>query len=352
MKRGIGLLGYGAWFLASFVVGIYLTFPLDDMRPLLIGLLEDQMGKGKQGTHGVDPKVEVGSLSLSGFGVKAERVMVQLASRDPDPGPTLDFEELAVGVRPWSLLGKATTVTFDADLYGGNVDGVLSIDDKGSVHGADIEVSDVDLAKILPVQAKLGVPIGGKLDLRAKLDLGATPEKDGSGDIKINLKGATIGPGNLKMAAVFGGFELPVVDVGNLTGEIPVKQGRGTFTGVKLDGKDVQAELVGDVIFKGKLLTSRLDIDGWFALTPAFLEREKKFQSLLELGESMGGSGGASLAKAKDDEGHYWFSLKGPMQNPAGALSRDGGKRAKQKANKGVSAPMVKEQGDKPDSEG
>jgi type II secretion system protein N len=332
MTRSAGLVGYGAWFMLAFIVGTYLTFPLDDMKPLIVGLVEEQLGKGKQGVHGVDPKVELGALSLSGFGVKAERVMIQLASRNPDPGPSFDFEELAVGVRPWSLLGKATTVTFDADLYGGSADGVLSIDDKGNVHDADIDVDGIDLSKILLVQAKVGVPIGGKLDLRAELDLGLTPEKTGSGDIELELENATSGPGNLKLAAIFGGFQIPAVSVGNLNGVIPIKLGKGTLTGVKLDGKDVQAELIGDITFKPKFLTSRLDIDGWFALTPAFLERERKFQALLDLG-------GASLANAKDGDGHYWFALKGALQNPGTSLSRDGGKRAKQKASR----PTTKE---------
>ena len=110
MSRILKLAGYSVWFGMAFVFGVYLTFPLDEMKPLIISLLEEQLGKGKQGSHGVDPKVELGSLRLSGFGVKAERVMVQLASRDPDPGPTLDLESLAIGVRPLSLLTKAKTV--------------------------------------------------------------------------------------------------------------------------------------------------------------------------------------------------------------------------------------------------
>lgn len=355
-RKILGFAGYGAWFMVAFVVGIYLTFPLDDMKPLIIDFAEDQMGKGKQGAHGVDPKLELGSLRLSGFGVRADRVMVQLASRDPDPGPTIDLDSVAVGVAPFSLLTKAKTITFDVDAYGGDLSGSISVDDKGSVHDADIEVDDVDLSKIILVQSKLGIPIGGKLSLDADLDLGPTPEKDGNGKVKLDLKGATLGPGNLKLAAAFGGFELPAIDVGNLTGEIPVEKGKGTLTNVKLDGKDVQAELLGDISFKGKLQMSRLDIDGWFALTPAFLEREKKFQSLLELGESMGGMGGApSLSKAKDEEGHYWFALKGALQNPMPTLARDGGRRAKSKASKSTPAPAtpVKEVPEKgADSEG
>jgi type II secretion system protein N len=348
--------GYAAWFVVAFIIGIYLTFPLDDMKPLLIGMAEDAMGKGKQGPHGVDPKLELGSLRLSGFGVRADRVMAQLASRDPDPGPTIDLDSVAIGVSPFSLLTNAKTITFDVDAYGGDASGSVSVDDKGNVHDADISVDDVDLSKIILVQAKLGIPIGGKLSLDADLDLGPTPEKDGNGSVKIDLKGATVGPGNLKLAAAFGGFELPAVDVGNLSGEIPVDKGKGTLTNVKLDGKDVQAELLGDVVFKGKLQMSRLDVDGWFALTPAFLEREKKFQSLLELGESMGGMGGGpSLSKAKDEEGHYWFSLKGPLQNPSPTLARDAGKRAKQKASKAGGKEPTKpaiEVPEKADSEG
>ena len=336
--RPLRVAGYAAWFLCAFVVGVYLTFPLDELRGLIVHVVEDQLGKGKQGTYGVDPKVTVGSLSLSGLGVKATRVQVQLPSRDPEPGPVLDLDSLSIGVRPWSLLGKARTVSVGADLYGGDVDLVVSVDDKGNVWYASVDVDSVDLGKVPIVMQKLGIPLGGKLDLKAQLDLGATPEKDGSGNVKIEAKGLTLGPGNLKLAAAFGGFELPAIDLGTLSGEIPVKQGKGTLTGLKLDGKDLQAELVGDVFFKGKLLMTRLDVDGWFQPAPAFLEREKKLQSLLELGESFSG-GGVSLSKAKDEDGHYWFGVKGTLQAPAAMLSRDAGKRAKSKAGKAPGTP-------------
>ena len=62
-----------------------------------------------------------------------------------------------------------------------------------------------------------------------------------------------------------------------------------------------------------------------------------------------------SLSKAKDDEGHYWFALKGPLQGPPNAtLARDAGKRAKQKAAKGAAAAPAKDKDaeEKPDSAG
>jgi type II secretion system protein N len=328
--KPIHLAGYVGWFCASFIIGVYWTFPLDEMKGIIVAQLEDALGKGKQGSYGVDPHVELGSLSLSGFGIKADRVRIQLASRDPEPGPLFDIDELAIGVRPWSLLGKVRTLSLDADLYNGSIDAVVSVDEKGGVHMADIEIDDIDLSRMPMVQQALGVPITGRLNLRADLDLGPTPEKEGEGSVKLDLKGVTLGPGNLKLAAAFGGFELPTIDLGNLKGEVPVKQGRGTLSGVKLDGKDLQLELLGELYLKSNIGSSRLDIDGWFQPTASFLAREKKFQSLLELGESLGG--GMSLSKAKDEDGHYWFSVKGTMSSPAGSLARDAGKRAKGKA--------------------
>lgn len=212
MKRALVVAGYLAWFLAAFVVGVYLTFPLDEAKGAIVGLLETQLGKGKQGQHGVDPVVTLGKLSLSGFGVAAEHVSIQLPSRNPDPGPTIDVDELAIGVRPWSLLSDAKTVVVDADLYGGSLSAVVSADAKGAVHDADIDVDDVDLAKIPLLLERVGIPLAGKLELEVDLELGATPEKEGEGNVRLTVKDATVGPGNIKALSALGGFEIPVVE--------------------------------------------------------------------------------------------------------------------------------------------
>jgi len=341
MKRALKVAGYVAWFCAFFVVGVYLTFPLDEAKGAIINLVETQLGKGKQGQHGVDPVVQLGSLHLSGFGVAAERVSIQMPSRNPDPGPTIDLDELSVGVRPWSLLSAAKTVVVDADLYGGSLSAVVSADAKGAVHDADIEGEDIDLGKIPLLLERVGIPLTGKLEIDAELDLGENPEKDGEGSVRLTVKNATVGPGNIKALSALGGFEVPTVDLGNLVVDIPVKQGKGSIASARLDGKDVQLELFGDLFLKGRLQQSRVDIDGYMQPTAAFLEREKKFQSLLELGEKMGGMGGVSLPRAKDEEGRYYFSIKGTLEAPNPTLARDNGRRAKQRAQSGpaVAAP-------------
>jgi type II secretion system protein N len=258
-------------------------------------------------------------------------------SRNPDPGPTIDLDELSVGVRPWSLLSDAKTVVVDADLYGGSLSAVVSADAKGAVHDADIEGEDIDLGKIPLLLERVGIPLTGTLEIDAELDLGENPEKDGEGSVRLTVKNATVGPGNIKALSALGGFEVPTVDLGSLVVDIPVKQGKGSIAGARLDGKDVQLELFGDLFLKGRLQQSRVDIDGYMQPTAAFLEREKKFQSLLELGEKMGGMGGVSLPRAKDEEGRYYFSIKGTLEAPNPTLARDNGRRAKQRAQSGPS---------------
>lgn len=333
-------LGYTSWFFVFFLIGVYLTFPLEGAKGLIVARLEDALGKGKQGAYGVDPKVQLGELSLSGFGIEAERVQLRLASRDPDPGPTFDIDELSISVRPWTLLSSVKTVSVQAELYDGDVDAVVSVDDKGGVYDADVVIDDVDLARMPAAQQNLGVPVTGKLNLEAKLTLGANAEKEGAGDIELKLQQLGVGPGNLKLAAAFGGFEVPAIDVGTLSGKVVVKQGKGTLENVKLDGKDMQAELLGDIFFKQNLGMTRFDLDGWFMPAAAFLEREPKFKSLIQLAESFGGG---SLSKAKDDQGHYWFSAKGVASSPSWMLSRDGGRRVKAKAGKATAPTKADE---------
>ena len=98
--KALKCFGYTSWFSLMFMCGVYLTFPLDDLKPQIVALIEDALGKGKQGQYGVDPKVQLGDLALSGFGVSAERVAIHLGNNEPEAGPTVDVDELSLDVRP------------------------------------------------------------------------------------------------------------------------------------------------------------------------------------------------------------------------------------------------------------
>ena len=125
--RFLKLWAYSTFFWLVFSAFFYLTFPIERVKGILIAKIEEGLGKGKQGTYGVDPKVTIESLSMWRLsGLDAKRVSVQLASRDPDPGPTIELDWLRVRVGVFSLLTDDKTIAFSADLYDGEADGVVA----------------------------------------------------------------------------------------------------------------------------------------------------------------------------------------------------------------------------------
>lgn len=344
----VRLMGYFSWFGFCFVVGAILTAPLDSFRPLLSQTLERQLGKGKQGQHGVDPVVTIDKIGLSGLGVKAKRVHMQLASSEPEPGPDVDIDEVWISLRSLaSLPTSSKRIDASASLYGGDVAVVAALDEKNFVTEADLEVDDVDLGKVPALMQKLGVPLTGVVNVDVELEMGKQPEKDAVGHVNIDIKGVSAGPGALKIPGST--FELPeAIKLGDIKGRIPVKQGVGTIETFGVEGvTDVEAAVNGTLNVKPMLQNSRLDLDGWFKPTPGFLEKNGKIKSAIELGEQLG-----PLKRAKDDDARYHFTARGAVQALQPQLSRDGGKKALSRAARATPppAPTDVDKGEKADA--
>jgi len=338
VKRGLKLAGYFLFFDVCFVIAAVVTFPLQGMRPLIVDQAEKALGKGKQGRSGVDPVVTIGELAMSGLGVKAERVQIQLGSTDPEPGPTIDLDAVRVSASLASIVSSTKTLQVDADLYQGEVSADVSVDDKQNVVAADIEVDGVELGRIGAIIAGLGAPVEGKISADIDVVMGAAPEKEAKGTVDVRIAQLSVGPGNLK--AIPGGFELAEpIAMGTLVIKAPIEKGQGQLEGRFEGAADVEAELAGTIAMRAKLPTSRLDADGWFRPTAAFLDKNPKIKSAIELGEKLSIPGAPSLSKAKDGEGRYHFEARGALQTLKPQLSRDAGRRAARKRASTTGAP-------------
>jgi len=341
VKKSLLALAWGAWFSGCFLFFAVVTFPLEGLRPLVIAEGEKALGKGRQGVHGVDPVLTVGELGMSGLGVKATHVGVQLANSEPEPGAQIDIDSVRIPLLPLvSFLTDKKTVKVDVALYDGDVSAAVTLDDKKNLVGADIDIDDVDLGRATFLGEKLGVPIEGRLSADVELDMGAQAEKDAGGHVDLAIKGLGLGAGNLK--AIPGGFELPDgIKLGDLKGKMPIKQGQGTIEALKFEGaSDVEAEATGTVNIKSRLAATRLDVDGWFKPAAAFLDKNPKIKSAIELGEKLSLPGAPSLSKAKDDEGRYHFNARGAVQSLRPQLARDNGKKATRARPTKVEAPV------------
>jgi type II secretion system protein N len=332
MNRALRLAGYVGWFLLCFIIAAVLMFPVAGLKPMVVDQAERALGKGKQGKNGVDPIVTIGELATSGLGIKAKRLQVQLASSNPDPGPVFDFDSLWVSASLLSLVSPNKTLQLDADLYKGDASAQITVNEKMDVMAARIEVDDVALATVPAFIAALGVPVEGTLDADIDLKIGSATEKDTQGKIAITIANLSIGAGRLTQGFP-GGLELSeAVSLGTLKLRVPVDKGQGTIDFSQEGSPAVEFDVDGTMTLRGHLPQSRMDIDGWFRPTQAFLDKTPAIKSAIELGEKLSIPGAPSLTKAKDGEGRYHFLAKGILQTLRPQLARDSGRRSRTKA--------------------
>jgi type II secretion system protein N len=330
MKPGFKFAAYFVFFDVCFVVAAIAMFPLQGLRPLVVDQAEKALGKGKQGRNGVDPVVTIGELSMSGLGVKATRVQVQLPNTEPEPGPTVDLDSVWLSASLQSLVSSTKTVQLEAELYEGDVEAEVSVDDKLNIVAARIEVDDVRLGRVGAIIGALGAPVEGTVTADVDVELGAAAEKDAKGTVAVRIADLSVGPGSLKV--VPGGFELAeAITLGTLVVKAPIDKGQGMVEGRFEGAADIEAELTGTIGLRAKLPTSRVDVDGWFRPTSGFLDKNPKVKSAIELGEKLSLPGAPSLSKAKDGEGRYHFEARGALQAMKPQLSRDAGRRTSKK---------------------
>ncbi len=316
-SRFIKFFGYSSFFWFAFSVSIYLTFPMQALKGKVVTALEEGLGKGKQGRYGTDPVVNFSSFNLWRFsGLSFERLSLQMGSTEPDPGPTVDFDELNVRVGLFSLLSEQPEIIFDAELYDGEVDGAVTVTKRGELKKLALTLEEVNIGKMPLFLSSAGVPTVGELNGTVDLSLGKKPSKDAKGNIDVVVKGLSLGPGELELPipGMSGGLTIPSIGMGDLKLKTAVKAGKSDKGSLSLNGKDFQAELVPSLFFNDRLQRSRLSGDGWFSISKKFLKENSKFETLISFA--------SPLKKAKDKEGRYHFNLKGTLGSPSAKLSR------------------------------
>jgi type II secretion system protein N len=337
--RWLKWVGYPAFFWAVFFFSLYVNLPLHLVKDRVVTEMEKALGKGKQGRWGTDPKVTIGKMSpyrLSG--VTLDRVSMQLGSKDPDPGPTVDVDTLSIRVGMLGLLFGDRDISFSGKFYEGLVEGEISLSETEEkepvVNAIQLDVTGVDLARMPLVAGKVGVPMTGVLGAHIDLELGETPQEKGKGDVNLNLSRLSVGPGELvfPLPGLTGGLSIPPVDAGALEGKIKFKEGKGRIDTFELKGRDLTASLDGTVELNKNLGRSRVEVEGKFAIAEAFLKENGKFQAILDLA--------APLKKVREKDGSYPFNMRGNLSGPKFGLGK--GSKSRRASSKRRARPNKK----------
>lgn len=295
---GIGLVG------ASFLAGLYLSFPADDARDRLTY----EFDKANEN----DFALEIGDLSLWRLtGVSLEDVTIYSLKRgrrtkdDPKPPseatPFIALKEAAVRVQILPLLVGQRAVAFTTDLFGGTIDGTFST--SNALTTLTMAARSLDLTQVPVSSGETTLNLTGSLTIDADLSFNTQELNESKGSLHLGFTGFGLGEGS-KAA----GFGLPVVAFDKAEVNFEVKDGKMEVTVGTFESPQLTATLSGDISLNKKLSRSRNRLELAFSL-PADLDALAKLAP--------------DLKRARDEEGAYHAMINGTLLAPTFRLSRN-----------------------------
>ncbi|QQR46785.1 type II secretion system protein GspN [Myxococcus xanthus] len=272
------LLGYAAFAVVAFVVGLLVTFPYDAIRKRLVSEAA-QAGLA----------VRIGSLRPGLAGITATNVRV---SKPPQP---LSADTVAALARGEGMLGAAELgeplvldsvalrpalfppgIAMRASIMGGTLSASVGLlgDTRVKVTADGLQASGGNLP------AFTGMDLDGELNAALSLTLpksGAQPDlSQANGELTLDTRNMVIKSG--KVAIPMGGgtavpMDLPQIDLGALTGRIQFAKGLGTVESLRLKSNELEAVATGTLKLGKRLEYSEPGMDVNIKLDPEFQKR-------------------------------------------------------------------------------
>jgi type II secretion system protein N len=285
-------LAYGAFALVAFALSLRWTFPGEAMKERLI------MEAGQRGWQLDAERVSAGGL----LGVRARGVTLETAA-----GLAIPIQELTASLRLLPLLAGRRSVTFDAVLYDGRVQGTADL--SGDARRVVLAIDQVDLALALPLRKASGMDVLGKVTGSADVTIPAAADQRPTGRVDLVVKEAGIAGGQLPLPGMTSGLALPRIGLGQLVAAVKLADGRATFEKLEASGGDADLRTEG-LYF---LVQQRMEF------SPLFGKAKVKVQDAFwsKSGtQSFKGLADMALASAKGSDGSWNFAVTGSVGHP------------------------------------
>lgn len=318
LKKLAPWVGFPAFYLFCFVVFASWTFPFDKVKERIVVQFNAQQARSTA------PQIlsidELDSSFLTG--IKATGV--RLTSPNPEPGKPpieLKIDEARARISLLSLLAGKRYVTYTLSLADGTVTG--SFEENGKDRAIDVNFDGVDIGRVEPVTAQLGVPIEGRLGGSLKLQLPEGKASKGNGSVNLELKDVAIGDGKAKIKGL---LALPKLSLGTVALAGEAKDGVLKVSKLSASGKDVDLTADGRIQMRENAPDSGLELAFKFKIGDAY--RKKNEQTKMIFGEP-----GSKIPPLFDSvtqmkpgaDGFYAFNVRGTLGSPRTSTSSTGG---------------------------
>jgi type II secretion system protein N len=305
-------LGFPFFYLFAFAVFASWTFPYDKLKERIVVTFNAQ-----QRASGAQQELQIDEMSSSFVtGIKAKGVRLLSLSAEPGKPPiilVIDQAKARISLLP--LLIGHRNVGFHLEAFDGEIDG--SFEEHGKDRIVDVELKAVDLGKIEPLTALLGVPIDGKLAGTVSLTMPEGKASKGSGSVSFDATDVAIGDGKAKLKGV---LALPRLTVGNLSFAAEAKEGVLRITKLGASGKDVDVTGDGRIQMRELATESICDANVSFKINDVYRTKSDITKSLF----GAPGSNAPALfeltdpkvKRAKRPDGSYAFHMRGLLGRP------------------------------------
>ena len=285
-------LAYGGFAALAFLVALRWTFPSEAMKERLI------FEAGSRGWQ-----IDVDDVSAGGvLGFRARGVKLESHA-----GLAIPVDDVTASLRVLPLLVGRQSVSFDARIYDGRVEGRADL--SGKSRRIVAEAAGVDLGLALPLRKASGLDLLGRVAGTADLEIPADPNGRPTGRVDVGVKEAGIAGGQLPIPGMTGGLTLPKIGLGELTAALEIRDGKATFERFEAKGGD--AEIHADGVYF--LVQQRQEFAPIFGkvkvkVADAFWRKPgtQSFKTLTDM----------TLAQSRGRDGSWNFSLMGSVGHP------------------------------------
>lgn len=314
LKRILKWVGYPLFYLFALLAFTYLLFPTDRLK----NAVEAEFNARQAGE---DEPLRLSIRELDTYllsGAQAQDVVILGPVPDADedgkrkPRERFVIDEVTARASLLGLLGGTLEVAFDAEAFGGTIEGNTS--DADETRSIYVELAEVDVQRAPFVRGAIGAPVGGTLSGTIDLKLPESKVAEAEGTIDLTISDFTVGDGKTKIRDA---IALPKVNAGTLVLKAKVAEGRLTIDKFGCKGPDLEVVGDGKLRLRDPVSSSLAEMSLRFKFSDKYRNKSDMTQALL--GKPGSKTPGVldldpKVKRAKRADGFYAWRLTGPLQ--------------------------------------
>jgi type II secretion system protein N len=355
---------YPFFYLVCLGVFGYLAFPYERLRDRLIAEFDRTEAK-----HGSEAKrLEIDELSgywITGAEVEGARLLIppsgpevsaaksplglaagssgaEEGDKTPHKDTVLTLDAAHARLRLLPLLFGEVKIDFGVEAFGGEVLGTAPVG--GDSGPLEVSIDALDLGKLEPVAAMIGVPLRGLVTGSLALEPQEGKFSKANGTLELTIADVSVGDGKAK---IMGQLALPEAKVGDLIISAEAKDGALKITKLGASGGDIELVGEGKINVREPWDESIADLYVRFKFSDGYRDKNELTRSLL------GAPGSKApgvmdldqkVKKSKRPDGFYGWHIFGPLKRLKFDPSTLDGPTARPGRGKGqepVVAPVV-----------